>query len=190
MAERRVEKVGASEEITWRCACCGDLQTGLPDLGFDRPGGFDWAVRQGIETELTSDFCIIKHDTQTDYYVRGLMLLKLTFDLNRDLGLGLWTTLSEESFKRYVETFNSDRQGELGDMFGYLAHDLHGYSDTFGLHLTVEPQNDRNRPLLWLTDQASDHPLHRDQFEGMSASRLGEVMAMLAPHSPPPSQAS
>lgn len=71
------------------------------------------------------------------------------------LGFGVWSTLSEKNFGRYIETFDSGEQEDLGPWFGWLSNRLKGYPDTLNLKCQVHPQSGRQRP--WLELEPTDH---------------------------------
>jgi hypothetical protein len=157
---------------------CGERHTGLPAVAYDGPAlGCDDAGQPWQLTRHGGDFCIA--DGQY-FFVRAVLRVPI-LGAREPMEWGVWCSLSEANFRRYGDTFDDTNQAEIGPMFSYLGNNLGGYSDSLGLRCNVLPQNDRKRPLVELhPDQ--DHPLVRDQAQGISPERAVElVMPSLHP---------
>ncbi len=161
------------EPITFTCACCGKEITGLPDLSFDSPLAYPDLpeAEPSKRAKINDDICVIDEDS---YFIRAICPIPIVSS-DEFFAWGIWVSLSEENFERYVRTFDDSDQSKLGAMFGWLCNRIPSYPDTLHLQTTVEPQDDRQRPLVWINDANSDHPLYREQRQGMSRARLGEV---------------
>ena len=113
------------------------------------------------------------------HFIRCVLLVPVE-GAERGFGFGVWSTLSEANYNRYAGSFLDSAQSRLGPMFGYLSNRLPAYPDTLNLKVAVEPQDNRQRPLLRLWDDHAEHPLYRDQNQGIDAARLtlllGEIM--------------
>jgi len=101
------------------------------------------------------------------------------------LGFGVWSTLSEKNFGKYIETFDSGEQEDLGPWFGWLSNRLKGYPDTLNLKCRVHPQSGRQRP--WLELEPTDHLLAKESREGITYERLINIYAAYG-HSVGPAQ--
>ena len=166
---------GPVAPFSFTCACCGRTVTELPDLAFAAPAHYDQIPepeRAGRAT-LGPDFCVLDAE---DYFIRVVLPIPL-LGTDRTFMWGVWTTLSEANFQRYVETFNDRDQSKLGGMFGWLSNRVPHYPETLSLQTTVWPQDGNQRPHLWINKAHADHPLFREQREGMSPERLGEIYA-------------
>ena len=111
---------------------------------------------------LTSDTCIIRHDTQTDYFIRTVLLVPVT-GREEPFLWGVWVSLSQQNFERYIDTWDSHDESDV--YTGYLCNQLPGYMDTLFLKATVHPSKE-TCPLLRL--ERGGHPLAEQQYEGMS----------------------
>lgn len=161
-----------AEALSFTCSCCGELHEGLPDYAFVAPAYYDGrpdADRQ--ETSfLDEDLCSIDGES---FFIRAVLLVPVV-GTDEQFGWGVWTSLSEANFKRYIELFDeADVSGE-GPYFGWLSNQLPHYPDTLSLKVDVLLQNDRQRPLLSL--QPDDHPLVIDQRDGMSWERAVAIV--------------
>ena len=167
----------------WTCACCGQRKRGVPDFGFAAPSHLRWAEDGDPEftvLEKTDDHCVMEIAGQQSFFIRCVLVIPVE-GVERGLGLGVWSTLSGENFHRYNESFLDHDQSRLGPMFGYLANRLPAYPDTLNLKADVHPQDNRQRPLLRLWDDAADHPLYLDQSQGIDAARLETLLSQIMP---------
>ena len=165
----------APRDFRFTCACCGKAVTGVPDLAYAAPIYFDQLpeAERPSRAELSSDFCVID---ATDYFIRVVCPLPIQ-GMDEMFMWGVWVTLSEANFRRYRDSFDDADQSELGGMFGWLSNRIPYYPDTLNLQTTVWPQDGDQRPHLWVNGTHADHPLYREQREGMSLARLGEIYA-------------
>lgn len=167
----------------WTCACCGARKRGIPDLAFDGPVAWRRADRDpDIRVlEKSDDFCEIVIHGDRFTFIRCVLPVPLAFAPGEFFGFGVWSTLGRENALRYRETFHDDDQGSLGAMFGYLGNVLPGYPDTENLRLTVQPRDGGQRPLVRVQDHHSDHPLWRDQRDGIGEDRLADLLSRIMP---------
>ncbi len=77
-------------------------------------------------------------------------------------------SLSEDSFERYRANFEEPDQAKFGGMFAWLCNRLPPYPDTSQLQTSVILQDGRQRPLVWVNQVHSEHPLYIDQREGIT----------------------
>jgi hypothetical protein len=167
----------------WTCACCGQRKRGVPDQAFDAPIHHHWAAGDDPDfqvLEKTDDDCVMEIAGDRAYFIRGVLEVPI-HGTDQRLGFGVWSTLSEQNYHRYADSFFDDDQSKLGPMFGYLANRLPAYPDTLNLKLDVLPQDNRQRPLLRLWDEAAEHPLYRDQSFGVDTGRLTELLSRIMP---------
>ncbi|MDH3668129.1 MAG: DUF2199 domain-containing protein [Paracoccaceae bacterium] len=169
-------------EWEWTCACCGKRQRGVPEVGYAAPDVARWAEGSDEATVhlQSDDFCVIETADQTDYFIRCYMEVPV-LGAPKPLGIGVWSSLSEQNFRRYYDSFDDDDQENLGGMFGFLSNQLPYYPDTTNLHLRVMPCDGRVRPLVFVDSHNADHPLYRDQQSGLDANRAAEVLPAFAP---------
>jgi len=168
------------QNCAWTCHSCGEVHKGVFDIVYDKPVIWADSTNRVSNSDLmpfstdflSDDFCILKGE---HYFVRCVLELPILDTSGGRLGFGVWSSLSEENFAVYVESFNSDDQGALGPWFGWFSNRLKGYPDTLNLKCQVNPRNGRRRPLIEL--EHTDHPLARDQRKGVSIDRLIEVYA-------------
>jgi hypothetical protein len=87
---------------------------------------------------------------------------------------GVWVSLSDKSFKRYVETFDEPIPGE--GFFGWVCNDISLYPYEHSRAADVVVQGGRSRPKIILhKGQSRDDPLVIDQEHGISIARAQEL---------------
>jgi len=120
--------------------------------------------------ELSSDQCII--DNQ-HYFVRGCIEIPVLDGVGPFIW-GVWVSLSEKSFERMSELWESpDREGEPPH-FGWLSTFLPGYPETLNLKTNVHTRLVGQRPSIEL--EPTDHPLAVEQREGITMARVQEIV--------------
>lgn len=163
------------DAFRFTCGCCGKTVSGVPDLAYAAPLYYDQlpeAERAGRAT-LDTDLCVIDGE---HFFIRVVCPVPIK-GTEETFMWGVWTTLSEANFQRYRATFEDPDQSKLGGMFGWLSNRIPHYPDTLGLQTTVWPQDDRQRPHLRVNDVHAEHPLYREQRDGMDLARLAEIYA-------------
>lgn len=162
------------EHFAFTCPCCGKEVVGLPDVAYDFPvyyAALSEAERK-TTTRITSDLCSVGDDR----FIRAVCRIPVV-DSDVEFGWGVWVSLSQENFQRYVDSYEDADQSKLGTMFGWLSNKLPGYPDTLKLQTTVVPQDDNQRPLVYISDVHADHPLFIEQREGISQGKLARIYA-------------
>lgn len=152
---------------TYTCPTCGKTHEEWPSLGFFAPEGYHVLpekYKQEI-AEISDDFCIIRHSTQTDRFIRGMLTLKV-IDHCEPLVYSVWVSLSEKSFLDYTENFGNNEPGTR--CFGWLANDLPEYAG-FETNIPTSVINMENgfRPEI-VPHQDFVHPLVRDYYDGIT----------------------
>jgi hypothetical protein len=84
---------------------------------------------------------------------------------------GVWVSLSEESFNRYVDTYEEPDPSD--NYFGWFCNYLPYYENTYALKTWVHPRIGGDRPYIELEE--SEHPLCIDHHRGISPERAQEI---------------
>ena len=161
--------------LEYRCRCCGEIHEGLPAFVCEAPdyyNGVPEAERQR-RCHLTSDTLVLDDE---HFFIRGTLGVPILGSSDH-FDWGVWTSLSEANFQRYLDIYGVEDVGEEGPYFGWFSNALPFYPDTMNLRLLVHPQNGGIRPLLEL--EPTDHPLSIDQREGVSRDRAVEMAEKL-----------
>jgi hypothetical protein len=158
--------------VGWTCSVCGEDHAGIP---------FDWACAEptywtGPQSEddfLEDDLCSWVDDGGTRcYFIRGILALPVA-DADETLAYGVWSSLSEESFKRVLELWEDPARTDEPPYFGLLSNALPGYPNTLGLPLDVLTRELELRPSFVL--HPGDHPLIVEQEHGITLARVHEI---------------
>ena len=160
--------------MRWTCGRCGQEHEGLPhDWAWDKP--IYWEGPRSADDALTSDLCRWTDEAgEVSYFVRGVLTIPVVDDED-DFRYGVWSSLSERSYERVVELWEDPARVEEPPFFGWFSNSLPGYPETLNLPLDVVAQPDDLRPELVLHE--GDHPLIREQRDGITLERVREIAA-------------
>src|SRR5262249_38464044 len=75
-----------------------------------------------------------------------------------------------------LKRLTAGTKANLGLGSGWFSNRLRGYPDTFNLKCQVHPRSGRRRPYIQL--EPIDHPLVREQRNGITFDRLLEIYAI------------
>lgn len=122
---------------------------------------------------LGSDQCIIDDE---HYFVRGCLNIPIqgTEDV---VNWGVWVSLSEESFNRMSDLWETPGRESEPPYFGWLCTRLPGYPDTISLKTQVHTRPLGERPFIEL--EPTDHPLAVEQRSGISLARARKIAESL-----------
>ena len=159
--------------MRFTCSTCGEVHHGLPDVSFDAPIYYYQIPKDDRErlATLSSDLCVIEN---RDFFVRGVLEIPIRGTAEA-FGWGVWASLSQKHFERYVEIFEADPppSGE-GPWFGWLSNRLPNYPDTLNLKTRVHLLSGRRRPFIEL--EPTDHPLAVHQRAGIEMEALLKII--------------
>lgn len=160
--------------FAFKCTCCGAIHEGSPSFGFRAPDHYaGLSDEQQAANKLSDDLCVIERDGSTDRFIRAVLEVPI-HGISEPFLWGVWVSLSEKSFKRYVETFDEPVPGE--GFFGWVCNDIALYPCERPRAADIVIQGGRNRPkvVLHKGDPEGD-PLVIDQVHGISISRAQEL---------------
>lgn len=160
----------------FRCTGCGEWHDELPmSFGATAPFWYDAIApeERGRRAEISSDQCILdgKH-----YFVRGCLELPVV-DGPEPFVWGVWVSLSEASFQRMSELWETPGREQEPPYFGWLSTSLPGYPETVNLKTRVHTRPLGERPLIEL--EPTDHPLAVEQRRGITLERVREIASQL-----------
>lgn len=131
---------------------------------------------------LKDETCVMDGE---HFFVRGNLTLPVV-DRSDPFVWGVWTSLSRASFDRMIMRWDDPGREEDPSFFGWLSSELsHVYGlSTLNLKLQVHTQPVGVRPTLEL--EPTQHPLAREQRNGIHWARVEQIAEMLH-HGPIPS---
>ena len=86
---------------------------------------------------------------------------------------GVWVSLSEKSFKRFLELYDTEDRKDEAPFFGWLCAYIDDYPDTVNLKTMVHLRNQGLRPYIEL--EPTDHPLAIEQRDGIAMARVAQI---------------
>jgi hypothetical protein len=161
--------------FAFACSRCGTLHEGSPSFGFLAPDQYASLSDEQKErlATLTEDVCIIADGDGTDRFVRAVLEVPI-HGVDDPFLWGVWVSLSEKSFDRYLETSDDPVEGEA--FFGWVCNDIALYPSTRARPADVVVRSAGMRPRVVLhRGDREDDPLVVDQVSGISIARAQEL---------------
>src|SRR5215212_1219961 len=162
-------------QYAWTCSCCGKQYDTLPlDFAADAPEY--WYAIPEDERErravLTPDFCTLDHE---HHFIRGCLELPI-LNSEEKLVFGAWVSLSQASMSQAQELWCDPAEG-TAPLYGWFSTAIKLYPGSLQLKAAVCFRGVDLRPAIEL--EPSEHPLSRDQRQGISMERVQEIVAAL-----------
>ena len=160
-----------------RCATCGeekDLLSMEPSYG--RPDAYYDVPKEQREylTNFSQDDGRIRNadDSERRHFLRVLLSMPIRGE-QKDCAWGVWVEVSAADWERAYDLWDDPEQGKEAPFPATLANALRGYEGTLGLRGRVRLTSPKTAPLFEL-DPDVDHPLAREQREGVGFERVAE----------------
>jgi hypothetical protein len=169
-----------SVPFEFECRVCHERHRDLPAFAFDAPAQIRVVPpeEEADRVHLTSDTCEIDLDGH-HRFVRAQLEIPIR-QTNDCFSWGVWVSLSEASFARFLELFHDTRRLAGESFFGWFSSALPEYPDTMYLKSRILTREHPLRPLVEL--EATEHPLSVDQRDGIAVSRAIELAQRLLHH--------
>lgn len=156
----------------YTCNSCGQFHTELP-LSYSAGAPAYWedipVEERSQRGELLSDQCVI--DDQY-FFVLGRLEIPIIGQPERFCWL-VWVSLSEESFLRKSELWETVGREKEPPYFGWISTALPCYPDTMNLKANVHERPVGERGYVEL--EPTDHPLAVEQREGITMERVRQI---------------
>jgi hypothetical protein len=157
--------------FAFKCNTCGAVHEGSPSFSFPHPWHYGTLPEEERrKAQLTSDWCVIPHAEGADRFIRVLLEIPI-HGVEEPFLWGVWVSLSETSFKRYLDTW--EHADETDSYFGWFCNRLPYYPDTLNLKTKVRPRRGGVRPYLEL--ERGGHLLAEHLHEGISIRQAQEI---------------
>lgn len=161
--------------FAYRCGSCDEIHEGSPSFGFDEPDHYACLTdeQKAVNARITSDFCEITFEDRTDFFIRALLEVPI-HGVSEPFLWGVWVSISQKSYERYVETYDAPVEGD--GFFGWVCNSIPWYPETRNLASDIYVQTVGLRPLLRLhSGSTDDHPLILDQVNGITAAKAQQI---------------
>ena len=157
--------------MLYTCSICGQIHEGLSAIAFNSPYNYECLSEEDKSSmaELSSDFCIIKYEDQTDRFIRVVLKQKI-IDEQETLDYGVWVSVSEKSFLDYKENFDSAINETT--YFGYLCNKIPGYENTLSIKTNVETALGNERPEIFPHTNQMDNDFVIDYYNGITLKEV------------------
>jgi hypothetical protein len=159
------------------CASYKQFHADLPlSYAADSPDSYAWLKEseRARRAVLGSDQCIIDEEA---YFLRGLIEIPVPGFEDKFLW-GVWARVWRNDFDEISSHWDTQgREDLIGPYKGTLNNKLSEYADTLNLKCTIRIQPVGSRPLFFIDEP--DHPLAREQREGISLERIQEIASNL-----------
>ena len=151
--------------MKYNCNKCGKEHEELPAISFNSPHYYHILSEDDKKNivELSDDFCVIKHEDQTDYFIRAVLFQKI-IDHSDTLDYGIWVSLSKKSFDEYKEHFKDENH--TATFFGWFCSQIEGYEETLSLKANVHTRSGNERPEVVLENCNNDFVM--DYYSGIT----------------------
>lgn len=157
----------------FKCKSCDQWHEGLPAFGPPAPARYLALTEEERTTRalLGSDQCIID---DREFYVLARLEIPVVA-LTESFAWLMWVSLSKASYDAYDRSYEWAKREHIGPFFAWIVEDLPLYPPTAGLKSMIHLRNNGIRPRVEL--EPTDHPLARDQANGISIERAAEIAA-------------
>lgn len=157
------------------CADCGEVHKGIPTFGAEKPlSFFEIPEEERVKRcDCNTDYCVIDGKW---FFVRGCIEIPVHGE-EEPFIWGVWVSLSEENFNKWLACFDQEKRSGIGPFFGWLNAWLKPYPDTVNLKTMLHLRDKGARPYIEL--EPTDHPLAVEQREGISRKRVAELYSIM-----------
>lgn len=164
-------------QFEFRCQTCGERHVGLPAFSFSEPAVVSAVppAQRASSVCLSEDACTIEF-AGTHFFVRAQLEVPIVGTADC-FTWGIWGSLSQESFTRYLDLFDKPDRTPGETFFSWLSTALPEYPDTMSLKGSVQIREYPQRPGFLLAH--SDHPLAVDQHHGIDVDRAAQLAGRL-----------
>lgn len=157
--------------FSFKCSSCAEIHEGSPSFSFRAPDPY-LEQKKSVQDagELGTDLCWYDDQDGRHYFIRVCLEIPI-HGVSEPFLWGVWVSLSEQNFRRYVETY--DAPDTTDRYFGWFCNYLPYYKGTYALKTQVHPRAGGTRPYIVLEE--TEHPLSVDFHSGISIERAQEI---------------
>ncbi len=160
----------------WTCATCGDSHDGMATV-FGSRAPYSWEQATDGERavgELNADVCALTLGEATHFFVRGHLEIPITDRGGETFIWSVWCSQSRESMTLAAQHWEDPDRVALRPTFGWLDTALPYDPTTLGLPTHVHTSPPGMVPRI-VVDPSADHPLVRDQQNGLTWHGVAEL---------------
>ncbi len=154
-----------------KCSKCGKVHSRNElELTFKRPDAVV-ALSEGqrrSEVKESDDLCAIRLER---FFIRAVLPLPVK-EWEDPYRIGIWVELEQRAFDRVLQLWEDPAQDKEPSFDAVLANDIPSFPSTCGLRVRLKLTSPKTRPDVLVPE--SQHPLHREQYLGITAHRANE----------------
>ena len=164
---------------------CGERHVGLFPIHLNHPLGWpgptDYESDSALRLEgnfLSANYCV----WDGKYFAMRMRLpLQIVGAAPAAFMYTVWASLNRPDFEAYLDAVKNKRLNNMARAQARLVNRIGGFPDTFKLMGTAFQQEDDGPPMLLIhgpqPDNTRDHPLIREQRQGIGVDRMLELFA-------------
>lgn len=159
---------------------CKHPKSPWPAIGAKRPDHYlNWVNDLPEENIIADDdYCMIKHEDQTDHFIRAVCIQKLK-NSDQTFHYGPWVSVGEETLLKII----SLQEGEENQVnvplgLGFWCTNFPWYPDMHLIPCKIFFSGKTTRPILE-PDAQFDHPFVLDFYNGIEIEEIHARMKMM-----------
>jgi hypothetical protein len=152
-------------KFVFKCSCCGKVYEEMPlCFGGEFPDSyFDVAPEERERRiEITESLCVIDKEL---FFHRGRIIIPI-FDHNEHLVFNVWTSISEENFRKRNDLWSDPDRIKQDPYFGWLQTIVPTYGETLNIKTLAYEQEVGFIPTIKVIEE--NHALTIDQENGIT----------------------
>jgi hypothetical protein len=113
---------------------------------------------------------------ERDFFIKGNLDIPV-LDADECFSWTVWVSLSRSNFERARQVWDNPNRVEEPRYFGWLSTRIPIYPETLNLKANIHTRAVGIRPYIEI--QPTDHPLAKEQREGITVARVCEIAELL-----------
>ena len=157
----------------YQCSCCGQEYHELPlTFGNDFPDYYYSVPPDEREKRIEKEESLCVVDGQ-HFFHRGRLTIPIN-DHDEDLNFDIWTSISEDNFRKRNDLWESQERVNEDPYFGWLQTIIPTYGDTLNLKTTAVENEVGLIPTIKMIEDG--HPLTIDQEKGITFDKAIRIV--------------
>jgi len=159
--------------MSYKCSCCGQIYDTVPlCFGADYPYYFLSIPtdERDERIELQQSLCVVD---EKHFFHRGRLTIPI-IDNTENLIFNVWTSISEDNFKKRTDFWENPRRVDQEPYFGWLQTIVPTYADTLNIKAIAIEQEVGLIPEIRVIEE--NHPLQIDQDNGITYKKALQIV--------------
>lgn len=163
----------------YKCACCGNIYDEIPlCFGSDFPDYYSSIPLEERErrVELMESLCVVD---EKHFFHRGRLVIPIV-DYKENLIFNVWTSISEDNFRKRMDLWDSPDRISQEPYFGWMQTNVPLYDNTLNIKTIAIEQGPGLIPEIKSIEEG--HQITIDQEYGISYKRALEIVDEIMRH--------